>query len=119
MHSADTLRRFIFDKGAVRGEIVHLRATWEAVLTRHDYPPVLRARMGEFMAASALLAATLKFEGSLTMQVQTEGPVNLLVVECSSERVMRATKPICTQPRVKVGKAMWRAHCQGSVKKGT
>ena len=91
MHSSDTLSRFIFDKGAVRGEIVHLDATWEAVLARHEYPPILRARMGEFMAASALLAATLKFNGSLTMQVQAEGPVNLLVVECSSERVMRAT----------------------------
>ena len=35
------------------------------------------------------------------------------------ERVMRATKPICTQASVKVGNAMWRAHSQGLVKKGT
>lgn len=34
----DTLRRFLFENLAVRGELVHLDATWQAVLERHDYP---------------------------------------------------------------------------------
>jgi len=75
----------------VRGELVHLDATWRAVLDRHAYPEPLRAAMGELMAAAALLSATLKFNGSLIMQVQGTGPVKLIVVECTSEQTMRAT----------------------------
>jgi len=75
----------------VRGEIVHLDATWRAVLERHDYPEPLRTTLGELMAAAALLSATIKFTGSLILQVQGSGPVKLIVVECTSDQTMRAT----------------------------
>jgi molecular chaperone Hsp33 len=87
----DTLQRFIFEGAPIRGEIAHLNATWRAVLERHDYPPVLRRILGELMAAGALLAATLKFEGSIILQLQGNGPVKLIVVECTSEQTLRAT----------------------------
>ena len=87
----DSLQRFLFEGVLVRGEIVHLDATWRAVLERHEYPEPLRAALGELMAAAALLSATLKFTGSLIMQVQGTGPVKLIVVECTSEQTMRAT----------------------------
>ncbi len=88
---ADTIQRFLFEHAAVRGEIVHLDATWRAVLERHDYPPAVRALLGEMMAAAALLTATLKFGGTLIMQIQGNGPLKLLVVECTSGLCMRAT----------------------------
>ncbi len=87
----DTLQRFVFEHAPVRGEIVHLGATWRAVLERHDYPPALRSLLGELMAAATLLASTLKFSGTMTMQMQGSGPVRLLVVECTSELTLRAT----------------------------
>jgi len=87
----DSLQRFLFEGVRVRGEIVHLDATWRAVLERHAYPETLRTAMGELMAAAALLSATLKFNGSLIMQVQGTGPVKLIVVECTSDQTMRAT----------------------------
>ena len=87
----DTLTRFVFEHAEVRGESVRLEATWRAVLARHDYPEPVRKLLGEMMAACALLAATLKFEGALIMQMQGSGPVTLLVVECDSEFHMRAT----------------------------
>lgn len=89
--SPDCLHRFVFDGAPVRGEIVHLDATWRAVLDRHDYPLALRNVMGELMAAAALLSSTIKFTGSLILQVQGSGPVKLLVVECTSDQTMRAT----------------------------
>jgi len=85
------LQRFLFEGASVRGELVHLDATWRAVLERHDYPEPLRGRLGELMAAAALLSATLKFTGSLILQVQGNGPVKLIVVECTSDQTMRAT----------------------------
>jgi molecular chaperone Hsp33 len=88
---SDTLQRFLFTDAPVRGEIVHLNATFRAALERRVYPEPVRVVLGEFMAAAALLTATLKFEGRLTLQVQGDGPVRLLVVECSSESTLRAT----------------------------
>lgn len=94
----DSLQRFLFEHAPIRGEIVHLDATWRAVLERHDYPPALRAVLGEMMAAAALLAATLKFDGTLIMQIQGNGPVRLLVVECTSQHHMRATAKWSGEP---------------------
>lgn len=80
----------MFERAAVRGEIVRLDTTWRAVLERRDYPPALRDMLGELMAAAALLSATLKFSGSIVMQMQGEGPIKLLVVECRDDLTMRA-----------------------------
>jgi molecular chaperone Hsp33 len=88
---SDRLQRFVFEDSAVRGECVRLAATWRAVTERHDYPPPLRGVLGELMAAGALLAATLKFDGLLSLQLQGSGPVRLIVVECTREHGMRAT----------------------------
>src|SRR5206468_1453829 len=47
--------------------------------------------LSELLAASALLASTLKFAGSLIVQLQGDGPVRLLVVECDASLNLRAT----------------------------
>ncbi|BCL74835.1 33 kDa chaperonin [Jeongeupia sp. HS-3] len=86
----DTLERFLFDNAPVRGEIVKLDDTYREVLTRHDYPPVLARFIGELMAAGTLLSATLKFEGTLVMQLHGTGAVRLLVVEVTSDNTIRA-----------------------------
>ena len=87
----DTLQRFLFENLDVRGEIVHLDATWQTVLEHHDYPLPVQKILGELMSAVSLLIATLKFEGKLIAQIQGDGPVNLLVVEGTSENTLRAT----------------------------
>lgn len=86
----DSLQRFVFEGAPIRGEIVRLDSTYRAVLDRRDYPPVVRELLGEFMAAAALLTATLKFDGRLSLQVQGNGPIGLLVVECTAAGAMRA-----------------------------
>ncbi|MEK7716711.1 MAG: Hsp33 family molecular chaperone HslO, partial [Pseudomonadota bacterium] len=75
MITGDSLQRFIFENAPIRGEIVHLDATWQAVLERRQYPPRVRELLGELMAAAALLTSTLKFDGRLIMQIQGKGPV--------------------------------------------
>jgi len=89
MKERDTLHKFLFEHASIRGDVVHLDATWREVLKRHEYPLPMRSLLGEMMAAAALLTATLKFEGSLILQLQGSGPVTLGVVECSSERLLR------------------------------
>ncbi len=87
----DTLHRFLFENLAVRGELVHLDATWQAVLERHNYPLPVQKILGELMSAVSLLMATLKFNGQLIAQIQGDGPVSLLVVEGTSNNTLRAT----------------------------
>ncbi len=88
----DQLFRFVFDNTPIRGNTVRLHQTFNNALQHESYPPVLRAALGELMAAAALLAATLKLDnGALILQIQGKGPLNLLVVECSASLKMRAT----------------------------
>lgn len=85
------LSRFIFENVPIRGEVTRIGDAWRTVLAHHNYPPPLQRLLGELIAASALLAATLKLEGSLIMQIQGNGPVSLLVVECTGDLKLRAT----------------------------
>lgn len=87
----DHVRRFLFEGAPVRGGLVSLDEAWREVLARRAYPPPLRALLGELTAASALLAATLKFEGALVLQILGRGPLRLLVVECQSDFALRAS----------------------------
>ncbi len=88
---SDSLSRFLFENLPLRGEIVRLDDVWQHVIDRHDYPTVLRDMMGELCAAAVLLAATLKLDGSMILQVHGTGAVKLLVVECSGDMELRAT----------------------------
>ncbi len=81
MDGGDTLKRFLFERFAVRGHFVRLDASWQAMIEHHDYPAVVRNALGETAAATLLLAATVKFDGRLTLQLQGEGPMHLLVVQ--------------------------------------
>jgi len=89
MSDNDQLHRFIIEKTRVRGEMVHLNATWKAALNRYDYPANVRNILGEAFAACALLSATIKFEGSLILQIRGDGPLHLLVVQATSEGTLR------------------------------
>lgn len=85
----DCLFRFVFEHTSVRGELVHLDATWQAILQRHEYPDPIRNLLGQMMAAAALLSATVKINGSLHLQLQGDGPVSMLLVQASADRVLR------------------------------
>lgn len=98
----DSLHRFLFENSPIRGERVHLDASWRTVVERHDYPPVLLQLMGELTAAAVLLAATLKLQGSLVLQIQGKGAIKLLVVECTGDLELRAT-------------AKWEGELQGTL----
>jgi molecular chaperone Hsp33 len=88
---SDNLQKFMFENAGVRGELVELPETWRQILSNQAYPPAVKTILGELLAASALLSANLKFNGTMIMQIHGDGPVKLLVVECDAEMHMRAT----------------------------
>ena len=85
----DRLQRFLFERFPVRGYLVHLDASWRALIEHHEYPHVVRDTLGHAVAATMLLAATLKFEGQLTLQMQGPGPMHLLVVQVTHRMAVR------------------------------
>ena len=84
MHDRDCLHRFLFEHYPIRGHLVHLDAAWRALTLHHGYPAAIRDTLGETVAASLLLAATVKFEGVLSLQLQGDGPVRLMLAQCTS-----------------------------------
>ncbi|HEX3848527.1 MAG TPA: Hsp33 family molecular chaperone HslO [Steroidobacteraceae bacterium] len=84
MHDRDCLHRFIFEQYPIRGHLVHLDAAWRALIEHREYPAAIRDTLGEAAAASVLLAATIKFEGLLSLQLQGDGPVHLMLAQCTS-----------------------------------
>ena len=89
---------FICDGAPVRGEIVSIGSAWQAVLERRNDPPAIRKILGDFVGAATLLSASLKFDGTLIIQAQSKGPIQLLVVECKSDLSMRATVKLSVDP---------------------
>jgi molecular chaperone Hsp33 len=89
MPDRDCLHRFLFEHYPIRGHIVHLNASWRALLEHRDYPEPVRRTLGEALAASVLLSATLKFDGSLSLQLQGSGPMHLLLAQCTSDLAVR------------------------------
>ncbi len=92
MSAADTdvVRRFIAEHQDVRGQYVRLGPAWLALREHGAYPAPVRELLGQATCAALLLASTLKFEGTLTLQLQGNGPVRLLVAQCTDDFSVRA-----------------------------
>lgn len=86
----DNATRFLFEDADVRGELTHLETSLREILAIHRYPQPVARLLGEFLAASVLLAGNLKFEGRLSLQVRGDGQLPLVMAECSSELQVRA-----------------------------
>ena len=92
------LHKFLFEGLPVRGLLVRLTEGWREVLTRREssgaFPPEVRELLGEMTAASVLMQANIKFNGSLVMQVMGDGPVKLIVAETRHDMSFRATAKV-------------------------
>ncbi len=84
------VRRFIIENQPVRGYWVDLESAWQELRAHQNYPQPVRDLLGEAVSAAVLLAATLKFEGTLTFQLEGKGKVRLLVAQCSHDFRVRA-----------------------------
>lgn len=89
--SNDQLHRYLFKDVSVRGELVKLDETYQRILENQDYPAPVQALLGEMLVATSLLTATLKFEGSITVQLQGDGPVSLAVINGDHQQQLRGT----------------------------
>ncbi len=89
--ATNSLHRYLFDNVSVRGELVQISSAYQELISSKRYPKPVQDLLGELMAATCLLTATLKFEGSITVQIQGDGPVSLVVINGNNDQVMRGT----------------------------
>ncbi|HUA23151.1 MAG TPA: Hsp33 family molecular chaperone HslO [Steroidobacteraceae bacterium] len=86
----DAVRRFMVENQPVRGHFVRIEDAWRALREHRDYPAPVRELLGQAVTASVLLASTLKFNGTLTLQLQGQGAARLLVSQCTHDFRIRA-----------------------------
>ena len=87
--SADSVIPFAFEAIPVRGALIHLGRSWRRMQRDHEYTPLLVETLGHAAAATGLIAQSLKFDGSITLQIQGSGALQMLVMQCTSDYEMR------------------------------
>ncbi|HEY9011058.1 MAG TPA: Hsp33 family molecular chaperone [Devosia sp.] len=85
----DVVLPFTLDKLDSRGRVVRLGEVLDSILTRHNYPAPVARLLGEAVTLAALIGSSLKFEGRFILQTQTDGPVNLIVVDLDAPDGLR------------------------------
>ncbi|MGR8930154.1 MAG: Hsp33 family molecular chaperone HslO [Gammaproteobacteria bacterium] len=90
MKSQDCLRRFLFEDHGIRGEWVRLEHSWQHAKQHQVLAnPAVESQLGQVLAATVLLSATIKFKGAMIMQIQGHGDVTALVAQATNERKVR------------------------------
>lgn len=87
----DQLHRYIFKDYNVRGELVQLKDSYSQIIETGDYPNVIANLLGELMCATSLLTATLKFEGEISVQLQSKGVIKYIAINGTHEQNLRGT----------------------------
>lgn len=89
MATSDFFQRFYFESLGIRGEIVRLNESWKQTQGITRYPSQVAAMLGESLCATVLLSGTIKFQGSLILQIQSTGPVKTIVAQTTHQRTIR------------------------------
>lgn len=86
----NTVTRFLLENTDIHGAVVELDSVWQAICHKRDYPAALQTILGEMCAVSTIIATNLKDQARLTFQLSSQGPVPLLVIDCSDSLNLRA-----------------------------
>ena len=117
--SADSITPFGFESLPVRGALIHLSRSWRRMLRDHDYDALITETLGHAAAATGLIAQSLKFDGAITLQIQGNGVLRMLVMQCTSELDLRG---MASAESGKVardfGDLVRKAHCAVTVDSG-
>jgi molecular chaperone Hsp33 len=92
---SDSLRRFLFEDAPLRGHWVRLTDTWRDAREHQHLPTAVMKLLGEALAAVSLLAGSLKFSGSLTLQLRGgSGKVSMLIAQATRDLTVRGVAHI-------------------------
>jgi molecular chaperone Hsp33 len=117
--SADSIIPFGFEALPVRGSLIHLSRSWRRMLRDHDYDGLVMETLGHAAAATGLIAQSLKFDGSITLQIQGTSTLQMLVMQCTSKLEMRGMAAVREGARASgFADLVEGAHCAVTVDSG-
>lgn len=88
---SDQIKKFLLEDRSARVSAVEMDQVWLEAIERHQYPAAVQDLLGQLMCSAVLLASNLKFDGALLLQLQGQGPIRMIVVECRADMSVRAT----------------------------
>lgn len=91
------VQRFLLENLDIRGAVVHLDSVWQEIIAGRDYPNPVTHLLGEMSAVTLLMGENLKQAGRLTIQLTGNGPVSMLVLDCTENLQLRGMAK-CVQP---------------------
>ena len=119
MSSKDTVIPFVFESIAVRGALVQMDRTWRRVQSGHDYQQPVAEVLGHAAAATALIAQSLKFKGTVTLQINSDGLLGMLVMQGTHELDLRGMATAHDVPaKASFADLMTNARCAVTVDAG-
>lgn len=86
----DSCASFFIDNGAYQGRLIRLNDVLNTILSKHRYPRPVSAVIAECSVLGAMLSSMLKYDGLFTLQTQSNGVINMVVVDVTSSGKIRA-----------------------------
>lgn len=119
MSVKDAVIPFVFDELPVRGALVQLDTAWQRMRGDHDYPAPVAQILGQAAAATALIAQSLKFHGSVTLQIVSDGPLGIVVVQSTDALDLRGMSTgTAVPPTASYAELVTKARCAVTVDAG-
>ncbi|MDH3440773.1 MAG: Hsp33 family molecular chaperone HslO [Gammaproteobacteria bacterium] len=115
----DVVVPFVFESLPVRGALVQLENAWQRMQEGHDYANPVSEILGHAAAATTLIAQSLKFDGSITMQISSQGPLGMVVMQATDDldiRGMATSRDI--EDDAQFAELVESAHCAVTVDAG-
>lgn len=83
------VQRFLLENLDIRGAVVHLDFVWQEMVSGRNYPQSATQLLGEMSAVTLLLSENLKQTGRLIIQLTGNGPISMLVMDCTESLHLR------------------------------
>jgi len=73
----------------VRGRVARMGPALDDILRKHAYPPQVSRLLGEAVILNTLITTALKLDGRVIIQLQSDGPLSLLVTDFTTPDALR------------------------------
>lgn len=88
---SDLITRFIINNSSIRGNIIRIKNSLSELKKSLTIPEQLTSSFTEIITVCPMLAATLKFEGGLILQIQGKKSLKLIIAESDNDFKIRGT----------------------------
>ncbi|MDX1626075.1 MAG: Hsp33 family molecular chaperone HslO [Wenzhouxiangellaceae bacterium] len=87
--TGDHLQRVLLEEANARCVVVRVDEVFREVRERAALPAAVADLLGEALAVTALCSSGVKFQGRVSLQLRSGGPLKLLMADCTDDGGMR------------------------------